>query len=59
MVDSKKNGVENSEPTYDTLPPNNGQNRSDQIKTVSKAIENDFNPFDDGIKKKDNCFDFK
>jgi single-strand DNA-binding protein len=53
MLDSKTNGAENNEPTYDAPSPNNAQNRPDQSKVVSKVTENDFNPFDDGIKEED------
>jgi single-strand DNA-binding protein len=53
MMGSKTNGEEISETTYDAPPPNNRQNRPDQIKTVLKTTENDSNPFDDGIKEED------
>jgi single-strand DNA-binding protein len=54
MVDSKTNGAENSEPTYDVAPPNNSQNLTDQIKTTPKVTVDDFiNPFDDAIKEED------
>jgi single-strand DNA-binding protein len=53
MVDSKTNGGENKEPTYSAPPSNNAQNHIDQIKAVSKVTENNFNPFDDGIKDED------
>jgi single-strand DNA-binding protein len=53
MLDSKTNGGENKEPTYNAPPSNNAQNHIDQSKTVSKVTENDFNSFDDGIKEED------